>query len=475
MLADRGVERGIVGRVEHVAVAAGDGDEVHVGLEARGHGPHHVAHIEDVDILINKDDVLELRECREGEHGGVALTALVIFARLLELHDGNELAAAAGGGVNVEQAARDSGLDHLVDGSLGGDARHGNVLVRRTDAALHDGIDARGDGGDLDHRADLGAAGVAGELGHGVAVAVDVLVDGLVVHEVALEHVLGIGDALLRNGDAVGKLDGVAAQGAGDLKLVEAERRGGSLEAAAHVHGGVQADRDGDGHVLAALAVLVKERAQVTAAGGNPHGELVLVDAGEAVDGHVGLGAVGARTIGEAHGDVGAAVDGRVGGGGNDLAQVKALVGRLVHDLLAVDVRTLGDLLGRDQVLEALADLEAQVLLVQVEQGGNALAAGKHADADLGIVKALDVVEDHRRTLFGRTHNGAAGADVTIDTRDLGVRVDLGVGLEQLARHLAQKVERGAQVVDLGSIGSGHSMLLSGECPAAGVPPGWGT
>ena len=377
--------------------------------------------------------------------------------------------------MNVEQAARDSGLDHLVNGGLGGNARHGHVLVRRADTALHDGIDARGDGGDLDHRADLGATGVAGELGHGVTVAVDILVDGLVVHEVALEHVLGIGDALLRNGDAVGKLDGVAAQGTGDLQLVKAERRGGSLEAAAHVHGGVQADGDGDGHVLAALAVLVKECAQVTAAGGDPHGELVLVDAGEAVNGHVGLGAVGACAVGEAHGDVGAAVDGRVGGSRNDLAQVKALVGRLVHDLLAVDVRALGDLLRRNQALEALADLEAQVLLVKVEQGGNALAAGKHADADLGIVKALDVVEYHRRTLFGRTHNGTAGTDVAIDARDLGVRVDLGVGLEQLARHLTQKVERGAQVVDLGSIGSGHSVLLSGECPATGVPPGWVT
>ena len=138
-------------------------------------------------------------------------------------------------------------------------------------------------------------------------------------------------------------------------------------------------------------------------------------------------------------------------------------------------MRTLGDLLRRDQVLEAFTDLEAQVLLVQVEQGGNALAAGKHADADLGIVKALNVVEDHRRTLFGRTHNGAAGADVTIDARDLGIGIDLGVGLEQLARHLAQKVECGAQVADLGSIGGGHSVLLSGECPAAGVSPGWGT
>ena len=450
-----------------MAVATGDGDEVHVGLEARGHGPHHVAHIEDVDILVNKDDVLELGECREGEHGGVALTALVIFARLLKLHDGNELATAAGSGVDVEQAARDSGLDHLVDGGLGGDTGHGHVLVRRADAALHNGVDARGDGGDLDHRADLGAAGVTGELGHGVAVAVDVLVDGLVVHEVALEHVLGIGNALLRNGDAVGELDGVAAQGAGDLRLVEAERRGGSLEAAAHVHGGVQTDRDGDGHILAALAILVKERAQVTAARGDPHGELVLVDAGEAVDGYVGLGAIGARAIGEAHGDVGAAVNGRVGGSGNDLAQVKALVGRLVHDLLAVDVLALGDLLRGDQVLEALADLEAQVLLVQVEQGGNALAAGKHTDADLGVVKALDVVEDHRRTLFGRAHDGAAGANVTVDARDLGIGINLSVGLEQLARHLAQKVERGTQVVDLGSIGRGHGVLLSGECPTA--------
>ena len=36
VLADRGVERGIVGRVEHVAVAARDGDEVHVGLSDVG-------------------------------------------------------------------------------------------------------------------------------------------------------------------------------------------------------------------------------------------------------------------------------------------------------------------------------------------------------------------------------------------------------------------------------------------------------
>lgn len=186
------------------------------------------------------------------------------------------------------------------------------------------------------------------------------------------------------------------------------------------------------------------------------------------MDGYVGLGAIGARAIGEAHGDVGAAVNGRVGGSGNDLAQVKALVGRLVHDLLAVDVLALGDLLRGDQVLEALADLETQVLLVQVEQGGNALAAGKHTDANLGIVKALDVVEDHRRTLFGRAHDGAASTDVTVDARDLGIGIDLGVGLEQLARHLTQKVERGTQVVNLGSIGSGHGVLLSGECPATG-------
>ena len=137
-------------------------------------------------------------------------------------------------------------------------------------------------------------------------------------------------------------------------------------------------------------------------------------------------------------------------------------------------MRALGDLLGRDQALEALADLETQVLLVQVEQGGNALAAGKHSDADLGIVKTLDVVEDHRRTLFGRTHNGAAGTDVAIDARDLDIDGDhVDAGGHGLARADVGKVERGAQVVDLGSIGSGHSVLLSGECPAAGVPPAW--
>ena len=144
-----------------MAVATGNRDDVGVGLEAGGHGPHDVAHIEDVNVLVNQDALLELTKRGEGEHGGVALTALVRSCGLLELQDGAELAATAGSSVDVEQTAGHSLVDHVEDGSLGRDASHGDMLVRRADAGLHDGVLAGGHSRDVDDRANLGATGVA--------------------------------------------------------------------------------------------------------------------------------------------------------------------------------------------------------------------------------------------------------------------------------------------------------------------------
>ena len=309
----------------------------------------------------------------------------------------------------------------------------------------------RGDGRDVNHvQGGLGIAGVAGELGHGLAgVGVDVLLDGVCHREVALKHVLRVGDAVLLDGEARGQLDGLAAHGAGNLELVVAERRRGGLEAGAHVDRGVQADGDGDGHVLAELLVLVEEGAEVTGAGRDPHAEGRLVLDAEAVDGDVGRAVLGIGTHGEAHGDVGAGVLGGVGGRGDELAQVEARVGRLVDDLLAVDVLAVGDHDGRNGLVELLAHLDAEVLLVHADELRDALAAREHADDDLGVVKALDVVEQHRGAFLGGTGDRSAGADEAVDTRHLGVGVDLGSGLEELAGLGLEIVESRAKIMNL--------------------------
>ena len=57
---DRRIEGRVVGRIEHMAVNAGDRNEVVIALEACGHGPQHVAHVKDVHIRVNKEHMLHL-------------------------------------------------------------------------------------------------------------------------------------------------------------------------------------------------------------------------------------------------------------------------------------------------------------------------------------------------------------------------------------------------------------------------------
>jgi len=209
----------------------------------------------------------------------------------------------------------------------------------------------------------------------------------------------------------------------------------------------------------------------VTAARRNPHAQGVAGLDAQAVDCDVGGAVLGVGPHAEAHGDVGTGVLGGVGGRGDELAQVEVGVGGLVDDLLAVDVLAFLDHDGRDGVLELLAHLEAEELLVHADQLRHAAAAREQADGDLGVGEALDVVEHHGRALLGRARHGSASANVTIDARHLGVRVDLGIGLEQLARLGPQVVQRTAQVVDLRCLNLCflalcHLVLLCrGPCP----------
>lgn len=62
---------------------------------------------------------------------------------------------------------------------------------------------------------------------------------------------------------------------------------------------------------------------------------------------------------------------------------------------------------------------------------------------------ALHVVENHRRTLFGRTHNGATRTDMTVHARELGARLDLNIGRDQLAGNGLQKLNSAAEISNL--------------------------
>ena len=47
----------------------------------------------------------------------------------------------------------------------------------------------------------------------------------------------------------------------------------------------------------------------------------------------------------------------------------------------------------------------------------------------------LTLLKIDRGTLFGGAHDGAAGTDVTIHAGELGKRLDLDVGLDELPRN----------------------------------------
>ena len=69
-----------------------------------------------------------------------------------------------------------------------------------------------------------------------------------------------------------------------------------------------------------------------------------------------------------------------------------------------------------------------------LEKMADALAGAIQANRHADIFKAFDFIEDHDRAILaGWTLAGAAGAYVTIDAGEFGVRVDFGIGFNILA------------------------------------------
>ena len=186
----------------------------------------------------------------------------------------------------------------------------------------------------------------------------------------------------------------------------------------------------------------------MTSARDEVHRDLVLALQAQTVNRHVALARLGVGGVAHAHGDVGAGVLFGVGGSRDELADIEIGIVCLVDDLLANGLVSPNVLHG-DGVLDSVVEQEAQAPGVAIEQMADARTAGEHTDGNASARMALHVVEDHRRALFGRTHNGAARTDMTIHTRELGAGLDLDISRDQLTRDGLQKLNSATEISDL--------------------------
>ena len=183
-------------------------------------------------------------------------------------------------------------------------------------------------------------------------------------------------------------------------------------------------------------------------AGDEVHGNLVLALQAQAVDGDVRLFCLRVRGIAQAHGDVGAGVLLGVGGGGDELPDIKALLGGVVHHLLALGLGGIhhhrGDGVGHSPVEQL-----AQVFWLFTQQIAHPLAAGQHADGHSGVGVTFHVVKDHGGAFPGGAGDGAAGTHIAIHAGELGVGVHFHVGLHILPVYGLEQLQRRTQIVDV--------------------------
>lgn len=257
----------------------------------------------------------------------------------------------------------------------------------------------------------------------------------------------------MRDRQALGELDRLAAQAARHAQLVEAERCGGCFELRADVDGRIQPHVDRDRERLARGFRLLPERVDV-AAGREEDRHLVGTLHAQAVDGDVDVaGIVGVRAQHQPHAEIGAGVLRRVGRRRQELAQVEAVLVRAMHHLLAGHLAAL-HVDRRCHELAGLPHLLAQFARRRPEQPAHPLPARQQPDEDASVRVALDVVEAHRRPEPRRPHDGAPGTHAAVDARELVLGVDLVVGLQILTLEPLQMLERhaGPAVAGLGEV-----------------------
>ena len=152
--------------------------------------------------------------------------------------------------------------------------------------------------------------------------------------DLALYDILRIGDRILLDGDARRELNGLAAQGAGNGQLIEAQRRRRRREAACHRDRRIHAYGDRDRKRLPQLGRALGHSADVAGAGQKENGELVLGQNTHAVDRHIREPCVRVCRIAHAECDIGTCIVRRISRCRDQLEQVKIRIRRKVYHLL---------------------------------------------------------------------------------------------------------------------------------------------
>ena len=76
-----------------------------VALVACGHSPQNIITVKDVDVFVDQNYMLELREGRERGERGLALTPFITDRTLFELQDGQVLSTPGRVSVNIQEAS----------------------------------------------------------------------------------------------------------------------------------------------------------------------------------------------------------------------------------------------------------------------------------------------------------------------------------------------------------------------------------
>ena len=69
-----------------MAANAGNENRIHIALITGLHCPHHVVAVENIDIFIDENNVLQLREGSESQQRGLPLATFVYGGAFLKLH-----------------------------------------------------------------------------------------------------------------------------------------------------------------------------------------------------------------------------------------------------------------------------------------------------------------------------------------------------------------------------------------------------
>ena len=241
------------------------------------------------------------------------------------------------------------------------------------------------------------------------------------------------------------QLHGPLPQRACDGQLVEAKGRRRRLKAGEHLNGGVNANGDGDRQRLTQLRGPLGHSPDVPRTGLEEDGQLIPALDAHTVDGHVGQPRVRVGGVAHPQSDVRPRVHWSVGGGRDQLEQVEVRGIRPVDYLLAWGGAI--HYSGLDGVCGAGLHKAAQFLLFAAEQVGHPGPAGQHTDDHRCAGVALHVMEHHSGAIHsGGAHDGAARPHIAVHAGQLGGGIYLHLGLNKLARGLAQYLKGCTQI-----------------------------